>query len=221
MFACLVIVSNYQLAVNSRPFSRLNNRLFKKVGTMENFEAEKIKPDIMDDIPAQKLSVIYPSKAIVGLGNELKPTQVKDEPTYSFKAEPDQLYTLLFIDPDAPSRKEPTYRNIIHQMIHNIKGSDISQGDAYKGDVAVEYVGSGPPLGTGKHRYVFLLYKQADGKRIEIQEKIKNDTRKGRMQFDLRKYTAEHNLGKPVAGNFYLAEYDDYVPNIHAQLSKN
>lgn len=188
---------------------------------MENFEAEKIKPDVLDDVPAAKLSVVYPSRALVGLGNELKPTQVKDEPTISFKAEADQLYTLIFIDPDAPSRKEPTYRNIIHQMIHNIPGAELSKGDAYKGDVAFEYIGSGPPMGTGKHRYIFLLYKQPDNKKIEVNKKIKNDSRDGRMQFDLRKFTAEHNLGKPVAGNFYLAEYDDYVPILHAQLNKS
>jgi hypothetical protein len=33
--------------------------------------------------------------------------------------------------------------------------------------------------------------------------------------------TAKYNLGNPVAGNFYLAEWDDYVPKLYQKLSGN
>ena len=29
---------------------------------------------------------------------------------------------------------------------------------------------------------------------------------------------SKYNLGNPVAGNYYLAEYDDYVPKLYKKL---
>lgn len=51
---------------------------------------------------------------------------------------------LGFADPDAPSRKEPKFREWHHWLVGNIPG-----GDVKKGDTLSEYVGSGPPQGTG------------------------------------------------------------------------
>lgn len=36
-----------------------------------------------------------------------------------------------------------------------------------------------------------------------------------------REFAKKYNLGNPIAGNFYQAQYDDYVPILHAQLSGN
>lgn len=36
--------------------------------------------------------------------------------------------------------------------------------------------------------------------------------------FAIRKFAAKYNLGDPVAGNFYQAQWDDYVPKLYAQL---
>lgn len=47
-------------------------------------------------------------------------------------------------DPDAPSRADPKFREWHHWCVANIPGADIS-----KGEVLSEYVGSGPPKGTG------------------------------------------------------------------------
>lgn len=62
-------------------------------------------------------------------------------------------------DPDAPSRKEPTRREFRHWLAVNIAGSDLSSGET-----VFQFIGSGPPQGTGLHRYVFLLFKQPKGK---------------------------------------------------------
>ena len=51
----------------------------------------------------------------------------------------------IFLDPDAPSRKEPKFREWHHWLVVNIPGQDVS-----KGETLSEYVGSGPPEGTGK-----------------------------------------------------------------------
>lgn len=62
---------------------------------------------------------------------------------------------MLSIDPDAPSRAEPQFREWHHWLVGNILGGNISSGE-----VLSAYVGSGPPPDTGLHRYVFLVYKQ-------------------------------------------------------------
>lgn len=89
----------------------------------------------------------------------MTPTSVKDVPKVEWKADADQLYTLLMVDPDPPSRAQPTFRSIKHWAVLNIPGSDVA-----KGDEIAEYIGVGAPKGTGLHRYVFLVYKQANGK---------------------------------------------------------
>jgi len=40
---------------------------------------------------------------------------------------------------------------------------NIPEENIAKGEVLAEYVGPAPPKNTGKHRYVFLLYKQNQG----------------------------------------------------------
>lgn len=41
---------------------------------------------------------------------------------------------------------------------------NIPESDVEKGDEVFEYIGAGPPASTGLHRYVFLVYKQPNGK---------------------------------------------------------
>lgn len=80
---------------------------------------------------------------------------MKDVPTVEWEAVPNQLYTLLLVDPDAPSRRDPKSRSFKHWAVINILGSDVSSGDEI-----TAYIGAGPPKDTGFHRYVFLVYKQ-------------------------------------------------------------
>lgn len=44
------------------------------------------------------LQISYPSGVKVNLGNELTPTQVKDEPTVTFEAEKDAYYLFAMTD---------------------------------------------------------------------------------------------------------------------------
>lgn len=96
---------------------------------------------------------------MIGLGNEFTPTQVKDKPQVKWQAEKGAYYTLLFIDPDAPTRAQHTMREVRHWAVMNIPESSIE-----KGDEVIAFVGSGAPKDTGLHRYVFLVYKQPNGK---------------------------------------------------------
>lgn len=106
----------------------------------------------------------FDSNVAPNWGNELTPTQVQNMPNVSWTTEPDTFYTLIMSDPDAPSRADPKFREVCHWTVVNIAGTDINNGDT-----VFDYIGSGPPEGTGLHRYVFLLFKQADGK-VQVDE---------------------------------------------------
>lgn len=115
-------------------------------------------------------------------------------------------------DPDAPNREDPKFGEVRHWLVVNIPGNDLSSGE-----VKFEYIGSGPPSGSGLHRYAFLLFKQLNGKQEFDIATVTNRSREGRLKTKARKLIADYNL-KLVAGNFYFAQFDDYVPILHAQL---
>ena len=48
---------------------------------------------------------------------------------------------------------------------------------------------------------------------------ISSRSRENRMMQSIRKFAEKYHLGQPIAGNLYQAQYDDYVPKLHAQLS--
>lgn len=103
--------------------------------------------------------MLYPSGVSVNLGNELTPTQVKDKPQVTWNAEKDTYYTLVMTDLDASSRANPELREIRHWLVMNIPGCSIEDGDEI-----IEFIGSGAQRGTDLHRYVYLVYKQQNGK---------------------------------------------------------
>jgi phosphatidylethanolamine-binding protein len=162
--------------------------------------------------PTEIAKVKYVSGVEVNEGNELTPTQVKDTPTVQWSADAGTFYTLCMTDPDAPSRAEPTYREWHHWLVGNIPGADIA-----KGETLSAYVGSGPPKDTGLHRYVFLVYKQ-DGKLTFDELRLPNNSGENRGCFSIKKFADKYKLGNPVAGNFYQAQWDDYVPKLYEQL---
>jgi phosphatidylethanolamine-binding protein (PEBP) family uncharacterized protein len=116
-------------------------------------------------------------------------------------------------DPDAPSRAEPKFREWHHWCVVNIPGSHVS-----KGEVLSQYVGSGPPKGTKLHRYVFVVFKQK-GKMTFDEPRLTNRSGDGRGKQQVSKFAAKHGLGHPIAGNYYQAEWDDYVPKLYDQLA--
>lgn len=192
---------------NARPASKSETPVTKFMKFLQ------VIPDVIDEGPKSFLNVTYDSGVFADKGVELKPAQVANEPKVFWKAEQGKFYTLLMTDPDDPSREKPTNREWQHWLLGNIPGSDIA-----KGQVLTEYVGSAPNENTGLHRYVILLFKQPG--KINFDEKVlKKTTSKGRVNFSTKKLIEKYKLGAPIAGNFFQAQYDDYVPKINAQFT--
>ncbi|CEF67634.1 Phosphatidylethanolamine-binding protein 1 [Strongyloides ratti] len=176
----------------------------------EAFIKNEISPGICD-IPKGILKVKY-ENCIVDLGNELTPTQVKDVPTVTYDGDSSTYYTLVMTDPDAPSRGEPTLGEVKHWLIMNIPGNNINDGE-----IIADYRGSGPPKGTSLHRYIFLLYKQKQKINTSNEIKAPSTSRDGRLKWNVKEFSKKYDLEGPIYGNFYQAQYDDYVPILQAQ----
>lgn len=193
----------------------LSTTLVYSESVLESFKSNEIVPDVIDTGPNNVLKVTFTNGAVVNLGNELTPTQVQNQPEVSWKdADPKSFYTLVMTDPDAPSRAEPKFREWHHWIVGNIPGNDIFNGEVLSG-----FISSAPPMNSGLHRYVFMLYKQPSGQiDFNSQPKLLSTSSSGRAKFSTRSFAKKYSLGTPVAGNFYQAEYDDYVPQVYAKL---
>lgn len=102
------------------------------------WSSKQVVPDVVDDAPAEKLTVKYPEISI-NEGNIAKPKQVKDQPEVSWTAEGDAFYTICMIDPDAPSRKKPIAREWHHWLVVNVPGNNVDKGKKRTIDILITY----------------------------------------------------------------------------------
>lgn len=145
----------------------------------EAYTKHKIVPDVIDKFATHGLLTIeYSKDNEVTLGNTLKVKDTQHKPTIqltlnSSNQEEDVLieqedrFTLILTDPDAPSNKDHKWSQYLHWIVTDLplntselKDSLSTIIDFSKGNEIVSYEGPEPPESTGKHRYVFLLYKQ-------------------------------------------------------------
>ncbi|EFN79392.1 OV-16 antigen [Harpegnathos saltator] len=168
-------------------------------------------PDIIDKAPTEMIEVKYGDKT-VDLGTELTPTETHEIPEIHYKHEGGVLYTLVMTDPDAP-RRGGYNREYRHWLVGNIPEENVA-----KGEILAEYVGPAPPKNTGKHRYVFLVYKQNQGSITFDERRLSTWDGSQRKRFSIKKFAEKYNLESPIAGNFMTAEYDDNVPAYHKHL---
>lgn len=137
-------------------------------------------------------------------------------------------------DADAPA----DFNEVRHWLVMNIPESFIECGDE-----VTAYLGSGTR--SGIHRYIFLVYKQANGKiehneprsakwlvkcRISFKQcsRILNHrpfsidfrSRSNRLRTSVTNLAEKYNLGNPEFGNFYVAQYEPYVDTFYQQLKE-
>ncbi|XP_031629633.1 protein D3-like [Contarinia nasturtii] len=177
------------------------------------FEDAGIVPDSLSIAPTKAVNVSYPSGATVNFGNVLTPTQVKEKSTVKWNAEKDAYYSVLMVDPDAPSRQNPKNREFRHWLVVNIPGNKVEEGDE-----VIEFIGSGTPHRTGLHRYIYLVYKQPDGFINHAEPRSSNRSAANRAKTSVSEFAQKYSFGNPEFGNFYEAQYDEYVDELHAQL---
>lgn len=104
------------------------------------------------------------SRIEINLGTRIYASQVFSEPTLSWNCDPHSLYTLYMFDPDPLGQMSRLLAEVSHWVVGNIRECDIR-----KGQVLVDYHPPSPPIDTGSHRYIFLLFKQKGNINFEEQ----------------------------------------------------
>lgn len=83
---------------------------------------EHLIPDILPSTLSaadvgKALTISFPSGAEVKLGNELQVPDTQARPRVEFAADDARTYTLVMLDPDAPTREGPIYRSFRHWVV--------------------------------------------------------------------------------------------------------
>ncbi|XP_014250210.1 protein D2-like isoform X2 [Cimex lectularius] len=165
-----------------------------------------VVPDVIDRIVGEKVEVNYKQgRAMVELGNILTPTDTKNPPILKWSSDPNALYLICMIDPDMPNPSKPRLKEFQHWVVGNIPGDDVPTGD-----VLTAYIGPVPPQDGGIHRYIFLVYRQNKELGFEEQIIMKSEGA-ARARFNVGLFARRHQLGEPIAVNFFRAQYDSQV----------
>ncbi|NXP46442.1 RM38 protein, partial [Heliornis fulica] len=86
-------------------------------------------------------------------GNMVTPSEAASPPAVSYEAEEGSLWTVLLTNPDGHLREADS--EYLHWLVTNIPGNDIRSGKEI-----CHYLPPFPAMGTGYHRFIFLLFKQ-------------------------------------------------------------
>ena len=202
--------------------------------TGAELEVAGIIPDVLPARYTSSSFALFPitfaqDGAVVDRGNTLLPSAAR-QPRYSLppalasaasSGAEAALYAVLLYDPDGPSRRNPRFRNIVHLMHANIpacalKPSVDDTGRQGAGAVHVPYRPPGPPQGGGKHRYVWLLYRQAAP--IDVTQLPDYGGMSGaakqkpaEMEERLSALQGERGAMELLAVNWHEAEYEPWV----------
>lgn len=171
----------------TRPFFRQALAPIPKIAKMnlmtisqlldEAYTKHKVIPDVVDKFTTHGLLTIeYSPKNQVTLGNTLAVDDTQEQPKIQFtlnsgtqdaelEVEAEDRFMLVLTDPDAPSNSDHKWSEFCHWIATDLTlntGDDLlsTMLDFSKAQHLVPYMGPGPPEKTGKHRYVFLFYKQ-------------------------------------------------------------
>ena len=124
------------------------------------------------------MEVFYNNK-LVNNNEFLKPSETQVEPKIKYDFDSNNLYTLIMHDPDAVNG------NRVHWLVTNIN-KNINNGKTL-----LPYVGPAPPAKTGKHRYMFELYKQSEMLNVEPLGERSISINSLRNKLDVSKYISK------------------------------
>lgn len=104
----------------------------------------------------------------IALGEFITPQQTVGRPVVHWpEADAHSLYTLVLLDPDAPSASNPSASPWLHWLVVNVRGSTLRHRrdlplTSSSDSVRVVYASATPPQQTGTHRYILYVYHQTE-----------------------------------------------------------
>ena len=54
---------------------------------------------------------------------------MRDQPTLSWETEENSYYTIIFVDPDDPTKQNAVARDVLHWLVVNVPGCEVSKGE--------------------------------------------------------------------------------------------
>nr|AEU08961.1 flowering locus T [Litchi chinensis]AEU08963.1 flowering locus T [Litchi chinensis]AEU08965.1 flowering locus T [Litchi chinensis] len=146
--------------------------------------------DVLDPFTKSiSLSVSYNNREINN-GCELKPSQIVNQPRVDVGGDDLRTcYTLVMVDPDAPSPSEPSLREYLHWLVTDIPATT----GATFGQEIVSYESPRPTVGI--HRFVFVLFRQPSRQTMYAPG--------WRQNFNTKDFAELYNLGSPVAAVYF------------------
>ncbi|GFS32347.1 PEBP (phosphatidylethanolamine-binding protein) family protein [Actinidia rufa] len=148
--------------------------------------------DVVDMfVPTVTMHVYFGSRHVTN-GCDIKPSVANNPPRVTISGHPQQLYTLVMTDPDAPSPSEPSLREWAHWIVTDIPGGS----SPTQGKEVLPYMGPNPPVGI--HRYILVLFQQKSPLEA-VDQPI------SRAHFNTRTFAHHMGLGLPVATVYFNA----------------
>ncbi|XP_065708676.1 large ribosomal subunit protein mL38-like [Patagioenas fasciata] len=145
-------------------------------------------------------------------GNMVTPSEASSPPAVSYEADKGTLWTLLLTNPDGHLRD--THSEYLHWLVTNIPGNDIQAGKEI-----CHYLPPFPAMGTGYHRFIFLLFKQDH--RIDFSEDVRPTpchSLKMRTFSTFDFYRKHEDAMTPAGLAFFQCQWDSSVTCVFHQL---
>ncbi|KNA16019.1 hypothetical protein SOVF_093020 [Spinacia oleracea] len=150
----------------------------------------RVVGDVLDPFnKSVNMRVRYANRDVSN-GCEFRPSEVVSQPRVEIGGDDLRtFYTLVMVDPDAPSPSNPHLREYSHWLVTDIPGTtDVSYGQEL-----VCYESPSPTAGI--HRFVFVLYRQLGRQTVYPPG--------WRQNFKTRDFAEIYNLGLPVAAVYF------------------
>jgi len=162
--------------------------------------------------PCVNLDVAFPQEddmmVPVFRGNLIKPFEASSKPEVSWQSENDSdLWCLAMTGLDT-HLTEPG-QEYLHWMVANVRGSDLNSGQEL-----LSFLQPFPPMGTGYHRYAFVLYKQEQHIDFDLQLSAKDTVSLQERTFNTFNFYSKYQDRLTPAGlAFFQSDYDSSLRN--------
>ncbi|KZV37350.1 protein HEADING DATE 3A [Dorcoceras hygrometricum] len=152
--------------------------------------------DVLDPFTRSiTLRVTYNNTDVTN-GRDLRIAHVANQPRVEIGGDDLRtFYTLVMVDPDAPSPSDPNLREYLHWLVTDIPATT---GSSFGREI-VCYENPRPWMGI--HRFVFVLFSQLGRQTVYAPG--------WRQNFSTRDFAELYNLGSPVAAVFFNCQRDN------------
>lgn len=184
------------------------------------YQAEII-PTVLDHFKPFLTITAEWKKESAHVGNTIKPNQLQDMPTIQLRDHLPKIsrwddnafpqLTLALTDPDAKSRDDPKWSQMLHWLITDVplyhSGNNFASSNTNVTEI-YPYKPPGPPPKTGKHRYVFVALAPKNGTTGHLfltKPKERQHWGYGKVRAGVREWAEENGL-EVVGANFFYAQ---------------